>query len=286
MVSSEPTPSSSIDRHPGHVAGLRTAIGMAYSGYALRVVSEHPQLSDYVEVPFEQFARDAGAISVQDEVPIVLHCASLSLAGSTPPTPEVIEQLGHWIGRTGTPWLGEHLAFIREGEYEVEFTVNPQFSPAVLDRVVAATEKWSRRLNCPILLENGPIYVQLPGSVMSQLEFLTGVCARLESAYLLVDLSHLLITCRNLALDPRAALEALPLDRVVEVHLSGLRKEGGVWWDDHGRPVPDEEFDLLARLLRAVQPRAITIEYNWDSQFPLDLLRRDFGRVRDLVASA
>lgn len=286
MANSEHTANSSTDRRPGRVAGLRTAVGLAYSGHALRVISEHPQLSDYVELPFEQFARDPDAGSLRDEIPIVLHCASLSMAGATPPTTETVERLDHWVRHTRTPWVGEHLAFIREGEHNVGFTVNPQFSPEVLDRVVAAIDKWSRRLDCPILLENGPVYVELPGGTMSQMQFLTEVCARLDSAYLLVDLSHLLITCRNLELDPHAALESLPLDRVVEVHLSGLRQEGGVWWDDHARPAPDEEFDLLARLLRTTKPSAITIEYNWGNQFPVDMLRRDFGRVRDLVAAA
>lgn len=286
MVNLGSIPSSLINHIPGRVAGLETAVGMAYSGYTMRVLREHPGISDFVEIPFEQFANDEDAIRVLDEVPVVLHCASLSLASMEEPAAAIIDSVKHRIEQTGTPWLGEHLAFIREGQYNVGFTMSPQFNREVLDRVVAATQKMSHQLNCPILLENGPVYFPLPGSTMSQWDFLGTLCSRLESAYLLVDLSHLLITCRNTGANAHAVLEMLPLDRVIEVHLSGLREECGVWWDDHSQAVPDEEFELLARLLRATRPRAITIEYNWDKDFPLDVLRRDFGRVRELLGSA
>ena len=285
-VSLASTRSSLTELRPGRVAGLETAVGMAYSGQALRVLHENPELCDYVEVPVEQVARDPEALAIKEHVPIVLHCATLSIASSTDPVADVVDGISRMITETASPWLGEYLAFHREGEWDMGFTISPQFSHEVLDRVTSAVEKWSREQACPLVLENGPIYLDLPGAEMSQVQFIHALFESAPSAFLLLDLSHLLITCRNLSLDPVATLDALPLERVVEVHVSGLREEGGLWWDDHARPVPDEEFELLRRLLGDCRPRAITLEYNWDPRFPTEVLLRDFGRVRELVAAA
>jgi uncharacterized protein (UPF0276 family) len=134
-----------------------------------------------------------------------------------------------------------------------------------------------------MLLENGPIYFNMPGSVMSQVEFLCCLCDRLDTGGLLLDLSHLAITCSNLGLDPMSTLNALPLERVVEVHLSGAREDQGIVWDDHASAAPDVLFELLTRLLAVGRPRAVTLEYNWDANFPQARLEKDLERVRGVV---
>lgn len=288
----------------GRIGGRDTAVGMAYSPYAEALVTEQPGLVDYVEMPFEQLVATPQAAEIGDRVALVLHCASLSLAGNVPPAPETVARLEHWIEATRTPWLGEHLAYVRAdgvlrevaehpafatgtaaGEpFNVGYTVSPQLSEAVLDRVAEARAGWQERLGLPLLLENGPIYFDMPGSTMSQLAFIDALCARADSQLLLLDLAHFAISCHNLRLDPFAALERLPLERVVEVHVSGTRHQSGLHWDDHTEPAPQIVFDLLERLLRRVVPRAVTLEYNWDARFPRDILSRDIGRVRRLLA--
>jgi hypothetical protein len=164
--------------------------------------------------------------------------------------------------------------------------VSPQLSEQILERVANATGSWQRKLGVPILLENGPIYFQMPGSTMSQFAFMQTLCARSSSQLLLLDLAHLVITCSNAQLDPLAAIQSLPLDRVVEIHLSGTKAQSGVLWDDHAEPISDVVFDLLKYVLRTSSPSAVTVEYNWDSQFPRRSLEKDINRVRQLVTDA
>ena len=251
---------------------------------------------------------------MKESVPLVLHCASLSLAGNCEPAAELVEALKYWIKATETPWLGEHIAYVRadgvlreiaehqalvgrgkreddegaEGDssdrvFNVGYTVSPQLSTEILDRVAEAATRWSAALEVPIILENGPIYFTLPGSVMTQTEFIRKLCERLPEGGLLLDLSHFAITCSNLGWEPMAKLEELPLERVTEVHLSGARLEGGVVWDDHAAAAPEVVFQLLARLLSKAAPRAITLGYNWDANFPLERLEGDLDRVRCIV---
>jgi len=59
-----------------------------------------------------------------------------------------------------------------------------------------------------------------------------------------------------------------------------------VAWDDHVEPAPPIVFELFERLLARAAPRAVTIEYNWDAGFPLEIVARDVGRARGLIAAS
>ncbi len=286
------------DRWPAAAGG--TAIGVAHGDFVEPLLAEEPGLVDFVEIPFELLLRNPAASRIAERVPVVLHCASLSLAGDVPPTAETLERLAAWAGKVETPWIGEHLAYIAAtapdppaiapGEpapaFEVGYTVSPRYGADVLERVVASHARWEARLERPILMENSPLAFELPGAELSQFEFLRALCARLGRPRLLLDLSHLLLSCRNLGLDAEATLDELPVEAVVEVHIAGMREHDGLWWDDHARPAEPAIFALLERVLARVRPRAITFEYNWDGRFPRDVLRRQIAAVRELTARA
>lgn len=298
------------DANVGGMGRSETAVGIAHSEYAEHLVRDEKGIVDFVEIPFEQLVHTPRVIEIRSYVPVILHCASLSIAGDLSPNEEMVEQLAHWIRKTETPWLGEHLAYVRadgvwrevaehmaftslsereaardypRAPFNVGYTVSPQFSEEVIERVIFAAEHWRQRLGLPVLLENGPIYFEMPGSTMSQITAISEICKRAASIPLLLDLAHLVVTCANGQIDPYAALDALPLERVVEVHISGAREQSGLFWDDHTESAPPIVFELLERLLRRERPRAVTLEYNWDASFPRDVLRHDVERVRQIL---
>ena len=287
---------------PRHIADRETAVGAAYCGYIPDLLSIDPGILDYVEVPFEMLLRTKDPLDSVGDTPVVLPCASLSLAGNVPISDTLRERLRDAIARTETPWVGEHLAFVRTqeskdepsmadavsldtstGRYNVGYTVSPQYSPIILDRVLEAVTAAEDDFGLPVLLENGPLYVDLPGSTMSQAQFISKLCECRPETKILMDLSHLEITAHNTGKTAHDLLAEMPVESVVEVHLSGHSVQSGMHWDDHARRVPEVLFELLDSLMQRVRPRAITLEYNWDSNFPLDVVREDIDRVKRIV---
>lgn len=288
-------------------------MGLTYSEYVPGLVRSDPGLLDYVEIAFEQLLHTPAVAEVRKDIPIVLHCASLSIAGNAPLSPALADRLAYWIRETGTPWLGEHLAYVRSDgrlrdiaehvaaapasgpeaadfvldgtPFNVGYTVSPQLSDPILRRVIHSTADWHDRLGTQVLLENGPVYFSMPGSTMTQVEFFNAYCDCSPDARILLDLSHLAITAANTSVDPFEILAALPLERVVEVHLSGAREEGGCVWDDHTMPAPALVFHLFEQLMQRARPRAVTLEYNWDATFPVETVIRDVGRTRGIIAA-
>jgi uncharacterized protein len=275
---------------------MKSRVGIAYCGYVPRFVERHPEAIDYLEVPFELLRHDPG-LSRGFPKPVILHCASMSMAGFVPPSPETVEQIGHWLSVTKSPWLGEHLSFISAehpnvladeyapGEpYNIGYTVAPQNSEETVERVLMSISVCQRNFDVPVLLENPPIYFTVPGSTMSQAELISEICKR-SSVGVLLDLAHLLITCRTLNEDPFEMLKHLPLDRVREVHISGVDDEGEVHWDNHAAKAPDILFELLSHVIAQGPVEAVTLEYNWSSAFPEAVLLDELRRVRSTIGS-
>jgi uncharacterized protein (UPF0276 family) len=277
-----------------------TRLGLAYGGSVPAFLEANPGLIDYLELPFEQLLHTPALAALQDTIPFVLHCASLSVAGFVAPSDTTVSAIAREAARMQTPWIGEHLAFVSaDGLTEpapeagaasaapiaLTYTVCPQLSEETVARVADNLAALAPRMPVPLILENSPQYFPVPGSTMGMVDFIAAVAARADAG-LLLDLTHFLITSINTGVDPMTELDRMPLERVVEIHVSGLSQQSGIAWDDHAAPAPGQVFELLARALTRARPRAVTLEYNWSPQFPQAILRSHVQRTRDLLARA
>jgi uncharacterized protein (UPF0276 family) len=274
-------------------------VGVAYNVNTPGFLRRHAACVDFVEVTHELLCHDASVLDTLACKPIILHCASLNIAGSVQPPDETIAAVRRNISCTKTPWLGEHLAFITAdrslagmnaeeyapGEpYNIGFTVGPAMNPISAAAIANTAMRYTRELGASVLLENSPIYFDMPGTVMCQVDFLIEVC-RCPTIRLLLDLTHFFITSRNTGTDPYREVLRLPLDRVDEIHISGASYQEGSYWDDHAVGATAETFELLRAVLGRAKPRAVTLEYNWSAQFPEDILIGDIERVRQIASA-
>jgi hypothetical protein len=273
------------------------SVGIAYNKYVPGLLADYPGIVDYIEVPYELLEHDASVAANLGRIPIVLHCATLSIGGSVACPQATIDRIVHWIAQSKTPWLGEHLAFItaeREeiggyadeyapGEpYNIGYTVSPAMNDTTLGRVVRNLETYARNFAVPLILENSPLYFSLAESTMSQVEFFTKICER-TTVGLLLDLAHFLISARTVGFDALEELKQLPLERVVEVHISGVDLQEGAHWDNHAARAPEEVFGLLDYVVAEAPVRAVTLEYNWSSAFPRSVLLEELVRARKIL---
>lgn len=275
------------------ISSGRVAVGAAYSGPATALVRELVDLLDYVEYPYELLRANRTALDHARQHRAVLHSASLSLASGRPPDEDVLRSAADIAADIGTPWVGEHLAFISASspdgipgeQFDIGYAISPPMNAETVDNVSDALIAAASVLDRPLLLENSPIYVALPGSNMSQGEVVSEICRR-TGAYALIDLAHLRITSESHSLDPTEALLEFPIERVVEVHLSGVSSSSGRLWDDHSGTPDEVQYELLRWLLRTAPVAAVTHEYNWAPSYPPDSARREVLRTLDLITEA
>jgi uncharacterized protein len=272
----------------------KSAVGLALGPIIPEFIDANPDLVDYVEIPFEQLRHAPAVGSIQESIPVILHCASMSVAGFVPPGDDTLEAIDREAQRTRTPWIGEHLAFITADGLSTDsettvtptsltYTVCPQMSEETVERVAQNLATLQPRFKAPLIVENSPQYFDIPGSTMSMVDFIGAVLSRSDVG-LLLDLTHFLITALNTGVDAVKEISRLPLERVVEIHISGLNAQSGVVWDDHATPAPELVFRLLERVLDRARPKAVTVEYNWSPSFPQSTLKKHLERVHEVLA--
>jgi hypothetical protein len=271
------------------------SLGLAHGPGILDFLDRNPGYVDYIEMPFEQLRHDPSLGSVLERAPVILHCASMSVAGFIPPSPETTDAISVETTRTQTPWIGEHLAFVSADGINEEadrdtaptnltYTICPQLSDEAVERVSINLSSLRPKFSAPIILENSPQYFPIPGSTMGMADFVAMVASQCD-VDLLLDLSHFMITSINTGVNASKEIEKLPLERVVEIHLSGMNLQDGIVWDDHAVPAPPEMFELLEQVTRRARPRALTLEYNWEA-LPNPVILAHLERARNILARA
>lgn len=127
----------------------------------------------------------------------------------------------------------------------------------------------------------------MPGGTWDEGTFLRSVLEE-SDAGLLLDVSNVVVNARNHGLDPVRALEQLPLERTVCIHLAGHRyeKAWGMWIDDHASAVSDASLALYEHALRRIG-RAVPTSIEWDQQVPpLEVVLGEADRVRAVAERA
>lgn len=134
-----------------------------------------------------------------------------------------------------------------------------------------------------ILLENVSAYVRFRADTMSEAAFLAEVSRRTGCA-LLLDVNNLYVNQCNHGEDALAAIAALPVGSVAEIHLAGHLATPHALIDHHGAEVAPPVWELYRAALARFGPVPTLIE--WDTDIPaLDVLLAEADRAAAIAAS-
>jgi hypothetical protein len=136
-------------------------------------------------------------------------------------------------------------------------------------------------LQRPLVLENPSSYVQFRDDEMPEHEFLARM-AEAADCGLLVDVNNVYVSAFNHGFDAGEYVDALPAERVTQVHLAGFTDCGTHLLDTHSARVVDQVWELYARLIRRTGPRATLLE--WDAEIPaFETLEQELTKARAFV---
>jgi uncharacterized protein (UPF0276 family) len=139
----------------------------------------------------------------------------------------------------------------------------------------------------PFLIENITFYMRVPGSEMTEAQFLSEVLERADCG-LLLDINNVYVNSLNHKFDPYEFIDQIPLDRTVQVHLAGHKhaKQFATYLDTHGAPVVEPVFDLLSYALKRTDVKAVLLER--DQNFPADFedMLRELDQIRNVIEEA
>jgi hypothetical protein len=218
---------------------------------------------DYLKLPLER-ELDRQLPVARGLRPVLLHGWGAHYRVGMTDVPDAAK-LQALVASSGTPHLSVHL--------DVQPEDLERLTPgAALERVAQSVERLRDLTGLTVLLENiahyewseRPSFVSDPQWIEAALE--------ISDAGFLLDIAHARVSAYHRHESETDYLDALPLERVVEIHASAPRLETEGLRDRH-LPLQALDYALLERALqRAKAVKVITLEYGG---IP------DVGRTRD-----
>ncbi|MDI3282076.1 DUF692 domain-containing protein [Polyangium sp. 15x6] len=197
--------------------------------------------------------------------PVIQHGVTLSIGGTTPLDFEFLRDLRTLLRRTKSPWVSDHLCWTGTATLNTHDLLPLPYTAEVIRHVAARARIVQDTLEVPLVLENVSSYLTYTSSDMTEWDFLTAVVEEANCGILL-DVNNIYVSSENHGFDPRAYVDAVPAERVVQIHLAGHTNYGDYIIDTHSGPVIDPVWDLYRQAIRRVGPVSTLIE--WDEDIP------------------
>jgi hypothetical protein len=248
--------------HLGHGIGLRTA-------HYPRILDDGAR-ADWFEVISENFMLRGGRPlwvleQVRRDAPIVLHGVSLSLGSVDPLNREYLAELRALAARYDPAWVSDHLCWgSLAGHYAHDLLPLP-YTEEALAHVAARVSEVQDVLGRRILVENVSSYVSFTHSTMPEWEFL-GEIARRADCGILLDVNNVFVSAWNHGFEATRYIDAIPPERVGQLHLAGHSDHGTHLLDTHDHAVRPEVWDLYRHTVRHCG--AVTTLVEWDDHIP------------------
>src|SRR5262249_17456957 len=117
------------------------------------------------------------------------------------------------------------------------------YTDEALRHTVARVRTVQDYLEAPLLLENPSSYLEFAANTASEWAFLSALAAEADCG-LLLDVNNVYVSGKNHGFEPAEYLEAIPFDRVVQMHVAGHTDHGTHIVDTHIGPVIDPVWEL------------------------------------------
>jgi uncharacterized protein len=259
----------------GHGVGLRTQ-------HYVTVLEEQPAV-DWFEIISENFMVAGGnprrvLRAVRERHPVVMHGVSLSIGATDPLDARYLDELAQLAREVEPAWISDHLCWTGVAGRNTHDLLPLPYTEEALAMVVERVSRVQDFLGRRILLENVSSYVEFRDSHLTEWQFLGEIAARAD-CLILLDVNNIYVSAVNHEFDPLEYLNAIPAERVQQIHLAGHEDHGAYLIDTHDHPVPDPVWELYRAAVRRLGPVSTMIERD-DHIPPLEELCAELERAR------
>jgi uncharacterized protein len=262
---------------------LGFGLGLRVDHYEAILAGQPP--IDWFEVLTENYLVPGGRplnylMRMRERYPLAMHGVSLSIGSTAPLDREYLRQLKALAGRLQPAWISDHLCWTGVAGRNTHDLLPLPYTEEALANVAERVRTVQDVLGRRILLENVSSYVSFRDSRLSEWQFLTEVATRAD-CLILLDVNNIYVSAVNHEFDAHEYLDAIPAERVQQIHLAGHQNHGDYLVDTHDHPVPDPVWQLYAAAVRRFGAVSTMIERD-DRIPPLEELCAELNQAREL----
>jgi uncharacterized protein (UPF0276 family) len=264
---------------------LGVGVGLRTAHYA-HLLEHWPEVA-WFEVLSDNYLNTRGRpLEILDRIaeryPVALHGVSLNIGSSDPLDLAYVRDLKRLRDRTGARWVSDHLCFTGVAGRNTHDLLPLPLTEEALRHTVERVRIVSDVLGAPLVLENPSTYLEFAANSLHEWDFLAALAEEADAG-LLLDVNNVLVSAKNHGFDPETYLRALPLERVVQIHVAGHTDYGTHAIDTHIGPVPDAVWALYRRACELGADASVLLE--WDAEIPpFEVVHADALRAERLVA--
>jgi len=252
------------------------------------ILSQPPPI-DWLEALTENYLVPGGKplhflSRMRERYPVVLHGVSMSIGSTDPLDRHYLSQVKALAARIEAEWISDHLCWTGVAGRNVHDLLPLPYTEEALANVVERVRTVQDILGRRILLENVSSYVSFRDSGLTEWEFLKAV-AEAADCLILLDVNNIYVSSVNHEFDPLEYLNAIPVERVQQIHLAGHEDHGDYLIDTHDHPVANPVWDLYGAAVRRFGNVSTMIERDANIP-PLEELCAELAAARNLAAQA
>ncbi|MDN4052550.1 DUF692 family protein [Massilia sp. YIM B02763] len=271
----------------GHPAASGVGIGLRVPHY--RAFLERRPGVGFIEVHTENVLARSGRDwhvldSLRRDYPVSLHGVGLGLGSAAGFSDEHLRRVADLARAVEPALVSEHLSWGATGDRQFNDLLPLQLDEAALALVAGRVARVQDALGRRLLVENVSTYLRFTLDAVGEAEFLAELVRR-TGCGILLDVNNLYVNQRNHGEDALAALAALPLGSVGELHLGGHLDTGTLLIDHHGDRVAAPVWVLYRAALARFGAVPTLVE--WDTDIPpLDVLLEEAETARTIMLEA
>ena len=253
---------------PADFSELGVGIGLRAPHFRT-FLNERPKV-DWLEVHTENFfdpgTWDAHVLdALRQDYPISLHGVGLGIGSAEGFSEQHVQRVCEAVRRIEPVLISEHLCWGATADRHFNDLLPLPLTTEALDLVAERVDRIQQLLGRRLLLENVSTYLRFRCDVMSEAEFLAALVEQTGCGVLL-DINNLYVNQHNHGEDALAAMDALPIGCIGEMHLAGHMLSDGLLIDHHGERVVPAVWSLYEQALSRFGPVSTLIE--WDTNVP------------------
>jgi len=219
---------------------------------------------DWLEVISENYMVPGGKPlarldAIRRDHAMVMHGVSLSIGSTDALDLDYLRDLKALARRIEPAWISDHLCWTGVDHHNVHDLLPMPYTEAALRHLTARVQQVQEVLGRRLMLENVSSYVSFEADEMNEWEFIAELAKRADCE-LLLDVNNVYVSSRNHGFDARAFVDAMPRERVRQIHLAGHEDHGTHCVDTHDHPVCDAVWALYAHTVRRLGPVPTMIE--------------------------
>lgn len=230
--------------------------------------------------------RRRGLVQVAADHDISFHGVGASLGGPDLPDARHLKAIRQLVDEIKPVRISEHAVWSAFGQFYFAELLPLMRTRSVLSNLIAGVDAYQSAMGRSVLIENPANYLTVR-SEMDEAGFLVELSER-TGCGLLLDINNLYLSAHNIGIDPYAYIDALPANKVGELHVAGFDADpqfgNRLLIDSHASPVADPVWSLLAYALARFGPRPVLIER--DANLPaFSVLEQEVLKAQRLLDS-